>query len=165
MEKLLFTLVLLLGVVGNMFAQKEYVTILVDMYADHQNYAYLSGSIPSSMKSKYVDGELGEGDGCNWIGTLLNQLAAEGFIVEQMNTYSEKYRYNSYQDTRSTFLLSRDKNHNSASAKAVKLESYDNANVHEVARYNLQGMAVDATEKGIQIVVYSNYTTKTVIVE
>ena len=35
----------------------------------------------------------------------------------------------------------------------------------EVARYNLQGVPVDKNEKGIQIVVYSNYTTKTVIVE
>jgi hypothetical protein len=37
--------------------------------------------------------------------------------------------------------------------------------VYEVARYNLQGMPVKETEKGIQIVVFSNYTTKTIIKE
>lgn len=36
---------------------------------------------------------------------------------------------------------------------------------HEVARYNLQGNAVSPDEKGIQIVVFSDYTTKTEIVE
>ena len=41
----------------------------------------------------------------------------------------------------------------------------DDQDVHEVARYNLQGMPVDEHEKGLQIVVYSNYTTKTVIIE
>lgn len=49
-------------------------------------------------------------------------------------------------------------------AKHITTET-DNTEVKEVARYNLQGMPVDTTEKGIQIVVYSNYTTKTVIVE
>ena len=37
--------------------------------------------------------------------------------------------------------------------------------VREVARYNLQGIACSPTEKGVQIVVFSDYTTKTVIVE
>ncbi len=35
----------------------------------------------------------------------------------------------------------------------------------EVARYNLQGMPISENEKGVQIVVYSNYTTRTVIVQ
>jgi hypothetical protein len=34
-----------------------------------------------------------------------------------------------------------------------------------VARYNLQGIPVKANEKGVQIIVYSNYTTKTIVVE
>ena len=36
---------------------------------------------------------------------------------------------------------------------------------HEVARYNLQGLPVKKHQKGVQIVVFSNYTTKTIIVE
>jgi len=35
----------------------------------------------------------------------------------------------------------------------------------EVARYNLQGIPISENEKGIQIIVYSDYTTKTVINE
>jgi hypothetical protein len=34
-----------------------------------------------------------------------------------------------------------------------------------VARYNLQGIPVKETEKGVQIIVFSNFTTKTVVVE
>ena len=45
-------------------------------------------------------------------------------------------------------------------------ESFDDdSKVYEVARYNLQGMPIKESEKGIQIVVYSNYTTKTIIKE
>ena len=35
----------------------------------------------------------------------------------------------------------------------------------EIARYNLQGIQVNENEKGVQIIVYSNYTTKTVVVQ
>ena len=35
----------------------------------------------------------------------------------------------------------------------------------EIARYNLQGIPVHERDKGIQIVIYSDYSTKTVIVE
>ena len=35
----------------------------------------------------------------------------------------------------------------------------------EVARYNLQGIRCTPSDKGVQIVVYSDYTTKTIIVE
>ena len=43
--------------------------------------------------------------------------------------------------------------------------SEEDADVHEVARYNLQGLPIHKNEKGVQIIVYSNYTTKTIIVE
>ena len=36
---------------------------------------------------------------------------------------------------------------------------------HEVARYNMAGQPCTATEKGVQIVVYSDFTAKTVVVE
>ena len=48
---------------------------------------------------------------------------------------------------------------------AIERVTADDQEAVEVARYNLQGVPVDKDEKGIQIVVYSNYTTKTVIVE
>ena len=41
----------------------------------------------------------------------------------------------------------------------------DDQDVREVARYNLQGLPVDKDEKGVQIIVFSNFTTRTIIVE
>ncbi len=41
----------------------------------------------------------------------------------------------------------------------------DDEDVYEIARYNLQGVPIHKTEKGVHIIVYSNYTTKTVIIE
>jgi hypothetical protein len=45
----------------------------------------------------------------------------------------------------------------------AELNEYEDVN--EIARYNLQGIPVNANEKGVQIIVYSNYTTKTVVVQ
>ena len=41
----------------------------------------------------------------------------------------------------------------------------DNDKAEEVARYNLSGRPCPPTEKGVQIIVYSDYTTRTVIVD
>mgnify|MGYP003307038838 CR=1 FL=1 len=47
-----------------------------------------------------------------------------------------------------------------------RLDNPDDADdIREIARYNLQGIPVTPSDKGIQIIVYSNYTTKTVVVE
>lgn len=53
------------------------------------------------------------------------------------------------------------------SADAVNTQPKDDVqgDVREVARYNLQGIRCAPSEKGVQIVVYSDYTTKTIIVE
>lgn len=41
----------------------------------------------------------------------------------------------------------------------------DDSEAHEVARYNVAGQPCSESEKGVQIVVYSDFTAKTVIVE
>ena len=41
----------------------------------------------------------------------------------------------------------------------------DDQDVREVARFNLQGQPIGKDEKGIQIIVFSNFTTRTIIVE
>ena len=41
----------------------------------------------------------------------------------------------------------------------------DGEGAEEVARYNLSGRPCSPNEKGVQIIVYSNFTTKTVILE
>ncbi|MBO4812454.1 MAG: hypothetical protein J5552_12980 [Prevotella sp.] len=43
-------------------------------------------------------------------------------------------------------------------------DEYD-GEAKELARNNLQDIPMKKLEKGVQIIVYSNYTTKTVIVE
>lgn len=62
-----------------------------------------------------------------------------------------------------TYLLSKQVSSNDDSA--ISIVHSDDGEAYEVARYNLQGMQVNENTKGIQIIVYSNYTTKTVIVE
>lgn len=41
--------------------------------------------------------------------------------------------------------------------------NYSNGDVDEVARYNLSGRPCRPNEKGVQIIVYSDFTTKTII--
>ena len=54
----------------------------------------------------------------------------------------------------------------SVPADAIQtVQAQGDEKVTEVARYNLQGLPVSEKEKGIQVIVYSNYTTKTVIVQ
>ena len=82
---------------------------------------------------------------------LLNLLAEEGFSVEQMSCAAEG----------EVILLSRPL----TQPEQVEHITLDDQDAVEVARYNLQGLPVEKDEKGVQIIVYSNYTTRTVIVE
>ncbi len=43
--------------------------------------------------------------------------------------------------------------------------TYNDSEVEEVARYNLSGIPCKPYDKGVQIIVYSDFTTKTIIVE
>ena len=140
------------------FAQKKYLLLCGDMrYLPNasstlRNYAYLSGDIPAGFKTEYLtSGPSGE----TTVGELLNRLVDEGFIVEQYTAVG-----NTGCDV--SILLS----HSATNEDdAISVIHNDDGDVREVARYNLQGMQVNENEKGIQIIVYSNYTTKTVIVE
>ena len=91
--------------------------------------------------------------------TILNRLSEYGYEVEQMipynvSTQSIKIEIN--------YLLAKKSSSNPSNVRQVIIDDED---VTEVARYNLQGMPIYANEKGIQIIVYSNYTTKTIIVQ
>jgi hypothetical protein len=61
------------------------------------------------------------------------------------------------------FIMSKNGSSTSSNIQSIKIE--DEGEPYEVARYNLQGIPVKANEKGVQIIVFSNYTTKTVVVE
>ena len=156
--KRLFSLIFLCGMIVGAFAQKSYVTVYCKQ--DKDNFIILSGDVPSTMKKEYLpmnDFHCYNGKDC--IGEVLNLLAENGFTVEQMNSSLDSYNSSS-SSLVTVFLLSRPV----TPSNAVQRVTTDEA-VTEVARYNLQGVPISANEKGIQIVVYSNYTTRTIIVE
>lgn len=139
------------------FAQNKY--LIVSGYVGYSTtsstsvtYINLSGDIPVGFKNRYNQG------GSNHeitLGELINDLVDKGFIIEH---FSGGGKDNDYVN----LLLSRPATNED---DAISIVHNDDGDVREVARYNLQGMQVNENTKGIQIVVYSNYTTKTVIVE
>lgn len=149
MKKLL-SFIFLLTVGISAFAQKSYITMYVGSLASvSSNSCYLSGDVPSDMKRYYSS--------CDY-GDILNQLSAKGYEVENMvGTTSSSSAHVSY-------LLSK-KGTSNPSDDIQRVKADNDEEVAEVARFNLQGMPIGKNEKGIQIVVYSNYTTKTIIVE
>lgn len=150
MRKLIICLVALMGTVGTAMAQKSYVNVVADhIYSSIYQEIYLTGDVPAGIKTHYD----GYGSSAMTLGAVLNLLAKEGFVVEQMSCAAEG----------EVILLSRAAS--PPDSDEVEHIAVDDQDVKEVARYNLQGLPVDKDEKGIQIVVYSNYTTKTVIVE
>ena len=84
----------------------------------------------------------------------MNMLAEEGFVVERITGVGE---------THAMILMS--KSSGNSDAGVVTYVNDDDTEVTEIARYNLQGIQVNENEKGVQIIVYSNYTTKTVVVQ
>ena len=134
----------------NSFAQKKYLHFRQYTPSKDNYYFTLSGDIPSDMKSYYSSTY---GDNVD-IGTMLNMLAERGFEIEFYNIVDSNAAF---------YILSRPAEDQASSIQHIK-ES-DDDEIREVARYNLQGMPIGKNEKGIQIIVYSNYTTKTVIVE
>ena len=153
MKKLL--LFLLLAMPFAAYAQKSYVHIYVTeglkLSESHQSGStmYLTGDIPSGIQDYYYyfNDDM-------TIGKLMTLLGREGFVLEKA--------FEMGNGEGEIVIMSR-----SSSPSQSKIQSIqtDEGTPYEVARYNLQGMPVKATEKGIQIIVYSNYTTKAVIVE
>ena len=143
-------MVALLGCVGVVWGQKSYVNVVADhIYSSIYQEIYLTGDVPVGIKTHY-DSYGGE---AMTVGKVLNLLAKEGFVVDQMSCSAEC----------EVILLSGiDLSPDPDSIPRVTL---DDQEAVEVARYNLQGLPVSEDEKGVQIIVYSNYTTRTVIVE
>ena len=133
----------------NVFAQKSYVNVCYFInYSNKEaitGITYLSGDIPSEIKKTYEDTS---------IGTILNLLSEQGYEVEFMCTVGGSSKGFNY-------LLSK----KTSSYNSVRSIEIDDEEVTEIARYNLQGLPVKENEKGVQIIVYSNYTTKTIIVQ
>lgn len=150
MKKTIFFILSVLFCVS-CFAQKSYVHLI---YNTSGHCVNISGAIPSSVNSYY---NIGDEYGGVTVGEVINYLAEEGFVVEQIACPGTDSRY--YYE-----IIIMSKNATSDD-DAISIVHYNDGDVREVARYNLQGMQVNENTKGIQIIVYSNYTTKTVIVE
>lgn len=149
-----FLILLFLMAIGtSVYGQKSYITIYAGNVDESCQYMYLTGDLPSDIKSYYSDG------GGVTIGTILNLLSQKGFEVESFCAAGNGSSY----PPKMFYLLSKKSSSNDDSA--ISIVHSDDGEAYEVARYNLQGMQVNENTKGIQIIVYSNYTTKTVIVE
>ena len=148
MKKLIILLALALAVVSTAVAQRSYVNVVAkNIYSSIYQELFLTGDVPAGIKTHYD----GYGSEAMTVGHVLNLLAKEGFLVDQMSCSAEG----------EVIVLSRI----ALYPDAIERVTADDGEALEVARYNLQGVPVDKNEKGIQIIVYSNYTTKTVIVE
>ena len=155
MKKIL-SLLFLLFVGVSVYAQKSYITIRGNFVGFNSSYTtYLTGDIPEDiikhfgLKSDY-NGRRYLTNEYFFIYEILNELSAKGYEIEFVID-SDHY------------ILSKNKEGSSSSIQRVRANN--DSEPHEVARYNLQGRPVKSYEKGIQIIVFSNYTTKTVIVE
>lgn len=142
MKKLLIILCLMMAE-ASAYAQKEYVIV-----RNSSNYVYLGGKIPNGIDQRYQTYS-SDRTYVETIGTIMNLLAEKGFEID-------------FTDSK-TFILSRKVSEWQASTRLETIKNDDE--VTEVARYNLQGLPVTESDKGIQIIVYSNYTTKTIIVQ
>ena len=152
MKKILLFLFLAMPLMG--FAQKSYVFICVQSgleYVENDPNGgaslTLSGDIPSGIKNTY-----GSGDRIT-AGKIMCLLGDKGYELEKafMNT------------PKAVIIMSKNVSSSSSNIQSIKIE--DEGEPYEVARYNLQGIPVKANEKGVQIIVFSNYTTKTVVIE
>ena len=132
-------------------AQRSYVSLYINMNAVDSKWvsARVSGDIPASMKDYYVEtyDRLSDGE-------LINMLANEGFTIDKIAAMGE---------TNCVVIMSK----NSSGDSGIITQSVDEqvTNAVEIARYDLQGRLVDDDCPGLQIVVYSDYSAKTVVVK
>lgn len=132
-------------------AQWSYVSLYINMNAADSKWvsARVSGDIPASMKDYYAAtyDRLSDGE-------LINMLANEGFTIDKIAAMGE---------TNCVVIMSK----NSSSDSGIITKSADEqvTNAVEIARYDLQGRLVDDDCPGLQIVVYSDYSAKTVVVK
>lgn len=145
-----FLILLFLMAIGtSVYAQKSYVNVAAASLTSSDQKIYITGDIPSGINDYYSSTK---------VGYILNLLSQEGYVVEFMSASNVGTGQSMV-----NYLLS--KNISSNEDDAITIVHNDDGEAYEVARYNLQGMQVNENTKGIQIIVYSNYTTKTVIVE
>lgn len=138
MKKLL-VLLALICISVSVFARKQYVFLYADHFQDGNAYIYLNGAVIDNDASILKP-----------VGDVLESLAEKGYTVDSQSATEGKL----------FVVLSKE---GSSTSDAAELK--DTKSISEVARYNLQGQSISAKEKGIQIIVFSDYSTKTLINE
>ena len=146
MKKIL-TVLFLLAIGASAYAQKSYLFLSAYHSFNIMPEITLSGAVPAGMQKQYNSYS-------DYLGDVIEAIAQEGFVVEQMTRADEVTQ----------IIFSKSASSQQANAIARVVADPDEE-VREVARYNLQGIPVGKNEKGVQIIVFSNYTTKTVVVE
>lgn len=155
--KRLISYLFFLAISTHAFAQKSYIHIYANYIGADSHSLSLTGDLPIGIKQNYYNGY----DDMT-IGKMLNLLSKEGYEVESMSApaYTEN---NGTSYPKMCYLLSKKDTGGSNTIQTVRDE--DDSDIYEVARYNLQGRPINESEKGVQIIVFSNYTTKTIIKE
>ena len=140
------------------FAQKSYITLYMNDGYSTKATTHLTGDVTDDLieylnLKSYSDKTYWYGSSC-YLGEVLNKLSEKGYEIE-------------FVVGTTNYILSKRKegSGSSSSSKIQNVKIEDEGEPYEVARYNLQGIPVKANEKGVQIIVFSNYTTKTVVVE
>lgn len=150
MKKILSLLMLLL-VANCAFAQKRYLQVV------HGSNVYVYGELPDGVKDCYGGRDF-DNNNLNTMSHVLNLLADYGYNTIESYTYKES-------SSLTSVLLSKTEGNTNTPTYIQRVQTDPKEEITEVARYNLQGIPVKETEKGVQVIVYSNYTTRTVIVE
>ena len=145
MKKIL-TVLFLLTIGVSAYAQKSYLFLSAYHSFNIMPEITLSGAVPDGMQKQYNKYEA-------YLGDVIEAIGQKGFTVELMTRADEV-----------TQIIFSKPAEPQASAVA-RVTADPDEEVKEVARYNLQGIPVGKNEKGVQIIVFSNYTTKTVVVE
>ena len=86
MKRLVLCLLLAVAAIGAAWGQKTYVNVVADhIYSSVYQEIYVTGDLPAGIKSHYD----GYGSSAMTVGVLLNLLAKEGFVVDQMSCSAE----------------------------------------------------------------------------
>ncbi len=156
-------IIFLLGILSSLsFAAKSYVFVKQRT----GDGCALWGEIPNGMKDYYYNVHIGD---------ILNELGHQGYILDKFEVTSASESYSSSNPSRLEIeyeyvaILSKDAedasngDNNVSTGTSGRRASSDEPT--EIARYNLQGLPITGNEQGVQIIVYSDYTTKTILKE
>lgn len=146
-KKILVSLILTICSIFIINAQnKSYVSIYFNMNEPTSNWvtARLSGNVPVGMKNSYIAtyDRLTEGE-------IINMIALNGYVIDKVVGIGETY---------SMIIMS--KNISDNLDIITTIPQHTNTDKIEMCRYNMQGYIVNADEPGIQIIVYSDYSTE-----